>query len=59
MIAHRLDTIMHADHIIVVENGAIVEQGSHAGLLADKGRYAQLWALGGYQDTQEEATPSC
>ena len=59
VIAHRLDTIMHADHIIVVENGAIVEQGSHAGLLADKGRYAQLWALGGYQDTQEEATPSC
>ena len=59
VIAHRLDTIMHADHIIVVENGAIVEQGSHAGLLADKGRYAQLWALGGYQDIQEEATPSC
>ena len=59
VIAHRLDTIMHADHIVVVENGAIVEQGSHAGLLADKGRYAQLWALGGYQDTQEEASPSC
>ena len=59
VIAHRLDTIMHADHIIVVENGAIVEQGSHAGLLADKGRYAQLWALGGYQDTEKEATPSC
>ena len=59
VIAHRLDTIMHADHIVVVENGAIVEQGSHAGLLADKGRYAQLWTLGGYQDTQEEASPSC
>ncbi|MGK5058073.1 ABC transporter ATP-binding protein [Janthinobacterium sp. LB2P49] len=59
VIAHRLDTIMHADHIVVVENGAIVEQGSHADLLAHKGRYAQLWALGGYQDTQEGATPSC
>jgi len=59
VIAHRLDTIMHADHIIVVENGAIVEQGSHAELLADKGRYAQLWALGGYQDTEEEVSPSC
>ncbi len=59
VIAHRLDTIMHADHIIVVENGAIVEQGSHAGLLADKGRYAQLWALGGYQETEKEASPSC
>ncbi|MGK5064672.1 ABC transporter ATP-binding protein [Janthinobacterium sp. LB3P112] len=56
VIAHRLDTIMHAEQIIVVENGAIVEQGSHAGLLADKGRYAQLWALGAYQDIQEEAT---
>jgi ATP-binding cassette subfamily B protein IrtA len=59
VIAHRLDTIMHADHIIVVENGVIVEQGSHAGLLADKGRYAQLWALGAYQDTEKEASPSC
>ncbi|KAB8063798.1 ABC transporter ATP-binding protein [Janthinobacterium violaceinigrum] len=59
VIAHRLDTIMHADHIVVVENGAILEQGSHAGLLADKGRYAQLWALGGYQDTQEDAVLPC
>ncbi|MDN2711051.1 ABC transporter ATP-binding protein [Janthinobacterium sp. SUN118] len=59
VIAHRLDTIMHADHIIVVEHGAIVEQGSHAALLADQGRYAQLWALGGYQEFQEEAHPSC
>ena len=59
VIAHRLDTIMHADHIIVVENGVIVEQGSHAGLLADNGRYAQLWALGAYQDTEEEVSPSC
>ncbi|MDN2678780.1 ABC transporter ATP-binding protein [Janthinobacterium sp. SUN033] len=59
IIAHRLDTVMHADNIVVVENGAIVEQGSHAGLLADKGRYAQLWALGGYPDFQEDAVLSC
>jgi ATP-binding cassette subfamily B protein len=59
VIAHRLDTIMHADHIIVFENGAIVEQGSHASLLAGKGRYAQLWALGAYEESQEEASPSC
>ncbi|MEG0881099.1 MAG: ABC transporter ATP-binding protein, partial [Janthinobacterium sp.] len=59
VIAHRLDTIMHADHIVVVENGAIVEQGRHAGLLADKGRYAQLWALGGYQASPEEVESPC
>ncbi|MEF2269363.1 ABC transporter ATP-binding protein [Janthinobacterium sp. LS2A] len=59
VIAHRLDTVMHADNIVVVENGAIAEQGSHAGLLAHEGRYAQLWALGGYQDSQEDAVLPC
>lgn len=59
IIAHRLDTIMHADHIVVVENGAIAEQGSHASLLADKGRYARLWTLGGYQDSPEETVLPC
>ncbi|STR18469.1 Iron import ATP-binding/permease protein IrtA [Janthinobacterium lividum] len=59
VIAHRLDTVMHADNIVVVENGAIAEQGSHAGLLAHQGRYAQLWALGGYQNSQEDAVLPC
>ncbi|MGK5006574.1 ABC transporter ATP-binding protein [Janthinobacterium sp. LB2P70] len=59
VIAHRLDTVMHADNIVVVENGAIAEQGSHAGLLAHQGRYAQLWALGGYQDSREDAVLPC
>ncbi|MFW1643451.1 ABC transporter ATP-binding protein [Acinetobacter guillouiae] len=48
VIAHRLDTIMHADHIVVVENGSIAEQGTHQQLLAFNGRYAKLWHLGGY-----------
>ena len=59
VVAHRLDTIMHADHIVVVEHGAIVEQGSHAGLLAQHGRYARLWALGGYQAGAEETEFPC
>ena len=42
-IAHRLSTIADADLIIVLEDGVIVEQGSHADLLARDGRYQTLW----------------
>lgn len=48
VIAHRLDTVMHADRILVIEDGGIVEQGTHAQLLALGGRYARLWIQGGY-----------
>ncbi|MGJ7530109.1 ABC transporter ATP-binding protein [Variovorax sp. GB1P17] len=58
VIAHRLDTVMHADHILVVENGTVREQGRHAELLARQGRYARLWALGGYGERLEEAVVS-
>jgi len=42
VIAHRLSTIENADHIIVMEQGGIIEQGDHRSLLAKNGTYAQL-----------------
>ncbi|MGB0959495.1 MAG: ABCB family ABC transporter ATP-binding protein/permease [Halocynthiibacter sp.] len=42
-IAHRLSTIADADHIVVLEAGHIVEQGTHDMLLAENGRYAGMW----------------
>jgi ABC-type transport system involved in Fe-S cluster assembly fused permease/ATPase subunit len=44
VIAHRLSTVVHADNIIVLDHGAIVEQGTHLELLARGGLYASLWA---------------
>jgi ATP-binding cassette subfamily B protein len=44
VIAHRLSTIRDADRILVLEDGEIVESGTHADLLVDEGEYADLWA---------------
>lgn len=42
LIAHRLSTIQHADQIVVLKDGSIIEQGSHSQLLSQNGFYAQL-----------------
>ncbi|MDP1728846.1 MAG: ABC transporter ATP-binding protein [archaeon] len=50
IIAHRLSTIMHADTIVVLKNGKIVQMGKHSKLITQPGEYKKLWNLqkGGY-----------
>ena len=45
VVAHRLSTIQHADNILLLSKGKIIEQGSHQELLALHGRYHQLYTL--------------
>ncbi len=45
VIAHRLSTVVHADEILVLDQGAVVERGRHDELLRLGGRYAQMWSL--------------
>ena len=51
MIAHRLSTIVNANKIIVVDNGEIVEEGSHKQLLELNGRYKKMWDV--YTESKE------
>jgi ATP-binding cassette subfamily B protein len=44
VIAHRLSTVVDCDETLVLEDGRVVERGSHAALLARGGPYAALWA---------------
>ena len=56
-IAHRLSTIAAMDRLVVLEAGKIVEEGTHAQLLATGGHYAQLWERqsGGFLDLDVKA----
>ena len=45
VIAHRLSTLSHMDRILVFDKGKIVEEGTHASLLAKEGLYAQMWKM--------------
>jgi ABC-type transport system involved in Fe-S cluster assembly fused permease/ATPase subunit len=45
IIAHRLSTIVHADQILVMDHGQIVERGTHSELLSGNGRYAEMWQM--------------
>jgi len=53
VIAHRLSTIVDADQILVLEQGELIETGTHQQLLAQAGRYAQMWNL--QQESEENS----
>ncbi|MBG2876292.1 SmdB family multidrug efflux ABC transporter permease/ATP-binding protein [Proteus alimentorum] len=57
VIAHRLSTIIEANEIVVLHRGAIVEQGDHAKLLSQKGRYYNMYQLQQVRESLQEQDP--
>jgi ATP-binding cassette subfamily B protein len=55
VIAHRLSTVVHADQILVMDHGRIVERGTHAELLAHRGAYAAMWEIQSREQAKAEA----
>ncbi|HBO82362.1 MAG TPA: metal ABC transporter permease, partial [Cupriavidus sp.] len=45
LIAHRLSTVVHADQILVMDRGRIIERGTHAELMRANGHYAEMWQI--------------
>ncbi|WP_267414271.1 MULTISPECIES: ABC transporter ATP-binding protein/permease [unclassified Sphingomonas] len=56
VIAHRLSTVVHADQIVVLDGGQVVERGTHAALLRQGGLYAEMWQRQA-QERDEAALP--
>jgi ABC-type multidrug transport system fused ATPase/permease subunit len=54
VIAHRLATIEHADKVVVIENGEILEQGTPAELRAKRGRFYEYWQAQSFSETRPE-----
>ncbi len=58
VIAHRLSTVVDAHEILVMDAGRIIERGTHAQLLAQRGRYASMWSLQQESPPESPAVPS-
>ena len=57
VIAHRLSTVVDADQIVVLDDGCVVEQGTHTELLTARGDYWRLWQLQQEQSASDDAAP--
>jgi ATP-binding cassette subfamily B protein len=58
LISHRMSTVRHADQIVFLQDGRIVESGDHESLMAAKGHYAQMFELQAARFTQPDADPA-
>jgi ATP-binding cassette subfamily B protein len=55
VIAHRLSTVVHADQILVLDHGRIIERGTHGELLAARGAYAAMWEIQSREQAKADA----